>query len=223
MAELHLIGLKKRYRGREVLRGAEMTAKAGECVGLLGANGSGKSTLLNILAGVIRADGGQALWDGADLLADAALRQRTLGYVPQGSCLFEDLSARDNLRLWYDREMLERELEEGILGSLGIPDFLDRRVSALSGGMKKRLSIGCAAARHPALLLLDEPSSALDLQARGELLDRMRAMRDGGVTLLLSTHDLQEVAMCDRLYLLKEGLLRPVSFDGDAEKLTEML
>lgn len=220
---LELIGLEKRYQGRQVLAGAAMTVPAGTIVGLLGANGSGKSTLLGILAGTVRPEVGQALWNGEDLLADPALRRRTVGYVPQGSCLFEDLSARDNLRLWYDRRVLDRELSEGILGALGIPEFLDKRVSALSGGMKKRLSIGCAVADHPPLLLLDEPSGALDLRGRGELLDRMRAMREGGVTLLLSTHDLQEIAACDRLYLLKEGVLRPVEYDGSPETLAGLL
>ena len=223
MAGLELIDIQKRYQGRSVLSGASMRAAAGECVGIVGANGTGKSTLLGILAGTVRAGGGQALWNGADLLSDATLRRQTVGYVPQGSCLFEDLSARDNLLLWYSKAQLAWELDQGILGALGVGDFLTKRVSTLSGGMKKRLSIGCAVARHPPLLLLDEPSTALDLRCKAELLSQLQQMRAGGVTLLLSTHDLQEIAACDRLYLLKDGTLRPCAHDGVAEHLAEQL
>ena len=223
MAGLELIDVQKRYQGRTVLSDASMEVPAGTCVGIVGANGTGKSTLLGILAGMTRPDGGRALWNGADLLSDAALRRQTVGYVPQGSCLFEDLSARDNLLLWYPKEQLAWELEQGILGALGVGDFLTKRVSALSGGMKKRLSIGCAVARHPPLLLLDEPSTALDLRCKAELLAQLQSMRAGGVTLLLSTHDLQEIEACDRLYLLKDGTLRPCEPGGAAERLAELL
>ena len=223
MAVLEVMGLRKAYRGREVLRSASLRAVSGECVGILGVNGAGKSTLLGILAGTLRPNGGQAIWEGQDLLRDAKLRRRVVGYVPQGTCLFEDLSAKENLRLWYSPEQMSAELERGILRTLGVDAFLNQRVDALSGGMKKRLAIGCAVARHPPLLLLDEPSAALDLQCKSELLAQLRAMREGGVTMLLSTHDLQEIALCDRLYLLQDAQLTPVEPETDPARLLEKL
>ena len=222
MAELVLEGIEKRYKGKTVLRGASMTAEAGGCVGVLGRNGSGKSTLLNILAGVLAPDGGRFLWRGEDLLAAPRARRKAVGYVPQGTPLFEELTALDNLKLWYDRASLEREISEGgILKLLDVDDFLRVRVSTLSGGMKKRLSIGCAMASRPEILLLDEASTALDLPCKAELMDYLKGLRSAGTTLLMATHDLQEAAACDRLYLLSEGTLRECAFDGDLERLME--
>lgn len=223
MAELEIQAVEKTYRRRPVLRGVSLSAEAGSCIGILGSNGSGKSTLLGIIGGVIPADAGSILWRGSDLLKDRALCAGTVGYVPQGTPLFEELTARDNLRLWYDRHALDRELDEGVLSMLGIGEFLSKRVSALSGGMKKRLSIGCAMANDPALLLLDEPSTALDLACKAELLAYFKRFRDGGGTILMATHDLAEIAMCDALYLLHDGILVPYVWDGDAARLAEML
>lgn len=222
MAELELDQIEKRYKGKPVLRGVSMTAQAGSCVGILGRNGSGKSTLLNILAGVLAPDGGRALWRGEDLLAAPRERRRAVGYVPQGTPLFEELTALDNLRLWYDRASLKRELAEGgVLKLLDVDAFLRVRVSKMSGGMKKRLSIGCAMASRPEILLLDEASTALDLPCKAELMGYLKGLRAAGTTLLMATHDLQEAAECDRLYLLADGTLSACAFDGDLGRLME--
>ena len=220
---LEVRGLRKRYRRREVLRGAGMSAAAGTITGVLGSNGSGKSTLLGLLAGVAKPDGGTFLWQGEDLFRAPRRRAALVGYVPQGTALMEELSALDNLRLWYSAPALAASLEGGALRMLGVGEFLQVRVSRLSGGMKKRLAIGCALSGAPELLLLDEPSAALDLVCKAELLDLLRQLRDGGATLLLVTHDLQELALCDRLWLLRDGMLRPCSFDGDPARLAEAL
>ena len=219
MADLELRGIRKRFRKKEVLRDVSLSAEAGQCIGLLGGNGSGKSTLLNILAGVLRADDGAFYWHGEDLFAAPKARRAAVGYAPQGTPLLEELTAIDNLRLWYDAASLRKELEDGVLKSLGIPDFLRTRASQLSGGMKKRLSIGCAMAQHPKLLLLDEPSTALDLLCKAEILDYFKALRERGVTILLATHDLQEIEICDRLFVLKNGTLTECTYDGDAAGL----
>ncbi|MBP5289183.1 MAG: ABC transporter ATP-binding protein [Clostridia bacterium] len=196
-----------------MLRGVDLSCAAGTITGILGGNGSGKSTLLTILAGIRKADAGKFLWLGKDLLRDEKALRKTVGYVPQGTPLFEELTARDNLRLWFDREQMEGELESGILKMLGVGEFLDKRVSRLSGGMKKRLSIGCAMCRHPDILLLDEPSAALDLPCKAEIQAYFRSFARGGGTVLLVTHDLQETELCDALYILKNGVL--TRYDGD--------
>ena len=222
-SELVVQDLNKRYGKKAVLRGTAFSVPAGTCVGLLGANGSGKSTLLRILAGLLPPDSGECLWRGEDLLRKPALRQRVAAYVPQGTPLMEELSALDNLRLWYGREELEASLEAGVLRLLGVGEFLKTRASRLSGGMRKRLSIGCALHGDPKLLLLDEPTAALDLVCKEQILDTFADFRAKGGVLLMATHDLAELGGCDRLLLLRGGKTEPYRFDGSLRSLTAEL
>lgn len=221
--EIEIRQVQKQYRKKEVLHGASFEAQAGMCVGILGSNGSGKSTLLAILAGVQRPDQGEFLCDGEDLFRKPRLLSKLTGYVPQGTPLLEELTAWDNLRLWYDRRALERELAGGVLASLGIPEFLKTRVDKMSGGMKKRLSIGCAVAHSPKILLLDEPSAALDLVCKERIAAYFRRYKEEGGILILATHDAQELALCDRWYILKDGMLAAYEYDGDVRRLAERL
>ena len=220
---IELESIKKSFRKKEVLKGVSLSAESGSCIGILGGNGSGKSTLLSILAGVQPCDGGRFLCDGRDLLRDTNLRGRAVGYVPQGTPLMEELTARDNLSLWYSRQAMERELENGVFRMLGVDKFLKTTVSKLSGGMKKRLSIGCAVARRPPILLLDEPSAALDLECKENISRYLTLYKQGGGILLLATHDSTELALCDAWYILKDGFLHPYEYDGDVEKLVKSL
>jgi ABC-2 type transport system ATP-binding protein len=186
MATITVSGIRKGYRRHTVLREVSFTAGNGDCIGVLGGNGTGKSTLLRTLAGVIRPDGGKFLWNDIDLMHDDARREAFVGYVPQGTPLLQELSAKDNLRLWYDSESLARSLDEGVLKLLGVDKFLKTPVFRMSGGMKKRLSIGCAVAHDPRILLLDEPSAALDLVCRERILDYLEAFRKRGGIVILS-------------------------------------
>ena len=213
----------KSYGKKAVLRGVTISAERGEAVALLGANGSGKSTLLRVLAGVLKPRSGEFLWDGVDLLRARAERENTVAYVPQGTPLLEELTALDNLRLWYDREALHASLDGGMLRRLGVHEFLKTPVSKLSGGMRKRLSIGCAIARDPQILLLDEPTAALDLTARERLLEYFSVHRERGGMLLLATHDLRELEFCSRCYLLSGGVAAPYVYGGDAQRLAKAL
>lgn len=215
--------LQKSYKRHLVLRDVNLSVEPGTCVGILGANGCGKSTMLSILAGVQPADGGQFLSDGVDLLRDGKARAKQVGYVPQGTPLVEELSARDNLLLWYTRADMQAQLHEGVLKLLGIGDFLKVPVSKMSGGMKKRLSIGCAMAKQPPVLLLDEPTAALDLACKQSIAAWLRQYKADGGILLLTTHDVLELELCDRWYILKEGVLVPFVYDGDVAKLVEQL
>lgn len=221
--EIEIKQIKKQFRHKQVLRDVNLQVSEGVCIGILGANGSGKSTLLSVLAGVLSADGGQFLCDGVDLLKDQKQRARLVGYVPQGTPLIEELSARDNLLLWYDRNQLREQLEEGVLKLLGIDEFLKVPVSKMSGGMKKRLSIGCAMANQPPILLLDEPTAALDLACKQKIDAWLRQYKAQGGILLLTTHDAMELSLCDRWYILKDGVLERFVFDGDVQKLVESL
>ena len=213
----------KKFGNKTVLSGVDLSADSGECVGILGTNGTGKSTLLSILAGVLRADAGTFLCDGVDLLRAPKTRSRAVGYVPQGTPLIEELTARDNLCLWYDKASLQRELNGGILDMLGIPDFLNLRVSKMSGGMKKRLSIGCALAGHPPIFLLDEPMSALDIVCKQKIKDYLESYKRAGGILILVTHDVLELELCDRCYILKDGKTEPFAFTGDTDELVKRI
>ena len=217
--QIELSGIRKAYKHKVVLKNVSLTAREGSCVGILGGNGCGKSTLLSILAGVQKADEGSFLCDGEDLLKNTALRNSVLGYVPQGNPLIEELNARDNLLMWYDRKTLKRELDQGVLAILGIDGFLKVPVHKMSGGMKKRLSIGCAVAARPKILLLDEPSAALDLVCKEKIYNYFETYKNEGGILLLATHDLQELTLCDQCYIIKDGQLTSYEYDGDIHRL----
>ncbi len=221
--DFKIVSIKKKYGRKPILEDVTLDVPSGKCIGILGVNGSGKSTLLSILAGVRRADGGSFLCDEEDLLKKSGLRSEYVGYVPQGTPLMEELSARDNLLLWYTRSELKTELESGVLSMLGVADFLDKPVSKLSGGMKKRLSIGCSMACHPRLLLMDEPSAAIDFVCKKNIVDYITAFKNSGGSVIITTHDTSELSVCDHIYLLKDGRLVPYNFDGDVEKLAERL
>ena len=215
--------ISKRYHRKQVLRDVCLTAHGGQCIGILGANGSGKSTLLSILAGVLSRNGGRFLVDGKDLFASPRLRSQCVGFVPQGTPLLEELTAKDNLLLWYDRDTLKQELENGVLKTLGIDEFLKVPVSKMSGGMKKRLSIGCAMADRPPILLLDERTAALDLACKESIAQYLRQYKAAGGLLLLTTHDVLELNLCDAWFILKDGVLEPFTFTGDVAELVERL
>ncbi len=209
----------KSYNKKQILKNISFEAENGSCVGILGVNGSGKSTLLNILAGVIPCDQGSFVYNGKNLFSDSKLRSSVVGYVPQNSPLFEELTALDNLRLWYTRKEIKEELSNGVLKLLGIDEFAKKVVFKMSGGMKKRLSIGCAVAHKPKILLLDEPSAALDLVCKESVSKYIQSYKNSGGTVIIATHDIGELSLCDKLYIIKNGSLCEYFYDGNVEKL----
>lgn len=216
---IEITGIRKSYKDKRVLEDVSLTVAEGSCVGILGGNGCGKSTLLSILAGVQKADGGSFLYQGKDMLKGTLQRTELLGYVPQGNPLIEELNAWDNLRMWYDKKTIRRELSDGVLTMLGINSFLKIPVHKMSGGMKKRLSIGCAVAARPKILLLDEPSAALDIVCKEQIYQYLRNFKEEGGMILLTTHDSQELELCDQCYILKQGTLISYKYDGNIHHL----
>lgn len=221
--DLIISHIKKDFKNKPVLQDIELSAKRGECIGILGGNGCGKTTLLSILAGILKADGGSFCVGGREILGQKKLCSQVIGYVPQGTPLFEELSAKDNLRLWYEKDELEKELQSGVLAMLGIPEFIKVPVNKMSGGMKKRLSIGCAVCKKRPILLLDEPTAALDLVCKQKIWDYLDSFKSQGGIVLLVTHDVQEIERCDRCYLMKEGKLVPYTYEGNVRGLVEQL
>lgn len=213
---LEINDISKKYGKKTVLDGISLSAEAGSCVGILGGNGCGKSTLLSIIAGLSRADSGsiRAVKDSG---------RAVTSYVPQGTPLMEELSAWDNLRLWYSRDALKRELESGVLKMLGIDTFLKVPVRKMSMGMKKRLSIGCAVYGNPDILLLDEPTAALDIVCKESIYAYIDDFRKKGGIVLFVTHDVHEFELCDICYVMKDGRLSEYTYDGDLRKLAGMM
>ena len=211
---IDIVGLKKRYGKRDILRGVSLNIEFGSCIGILGGNGSGKTTILSILAGITDADEGEFICEGYDLLKDDKRRRFLVGIIPQCNPLIEELSAKDNLLLWHDRKYLDISAKEGIIRDLGITKFINKRVSTLSEGMKKRLSM---------ILLMDEPSAALDITAKEVIHEYIKKFTAIGGIVILVTHDEGELGLCDRHYILKDGVLNDYSFDGNMKKLVNLI
>lgn len=205
------------YGRRQILKGVSFTAGQGECVGIVGANGCGKSTLMSVLAGTLKPSsgtvvyGGRTAWcktDAGRMHGDREVLRTMTGYVPQENPLIPELSVYDNLRLWYpDQSILRQELEQGFLSMLGIGEFCSKQVSKLSGGMKKRVSIAIAMAGMPQILLLDEPSAALDLVCKEDIRTYLQVYLKRGGTVVITTHEESELALCNKIYVMKSGSL----------------
>lgn len=229
---LEAIGIKASYKEKgwkrnekQVLKNINFTAERGQCIGLIGANGVGKSTLLSILAGIRKPDGGQLLLDGKDLLLNENKKQlrEISGYVPQENPLMEELTIYDNLKLWYtDQKRLQKELQEGILTEFGFDEYLKVPVNKLSGGLKKRVSIACALADNPEVLIMDEPTAALDMVCKQDIMDYIEKCKRNNKIIIFSTHDETELKICDKLYLLRSGELGEVSTEKSNRELVDL-
>lgn len=220
---MEIRSLKKSYGKKQVLKGIDLSVSPGKCIGIIGGNGSGKSTLLSILAGVLKCDSGEFTVAGENLFSNEKKRNSIVGYVPQGTPLIEELSALDNLSLWYEKDQMKKSLSDGVLKMLGVGEFLKTRVCNMSGGMKKRLSIGCSVANNPGILLLDEPSAALDIVCKEKINEYISQFKSEGGIVILATHDAGELPLCDSIYILKDGALTLFDYDGDIQKLARSL
>lgn len=208
MKMIEIENLTSAYGRKKVLQGVTFSGERGECIGIIGPNGCGKSTLLSTMAGVLRPLSGTIRYYGKDALQNRVVFQKMTGYVPQENPLMPELSVYDNLRLWYtDKAELEKELEQGFLQILGIPEFVGKTVSKLSGGMKKRVSIGIALSGMPPVLILDEPSAALDLVCKEDIKRYLQIYLERKGTVVITTHEESELSLCNSLYVMKNGRL----------------
>lgn len=221
--DIDISAISKSYKKNIVLRDINLTADNGQCIGILGSNGSGKSTFLSILAGIQRCDKGSFIYKGKDMFEYPKLRSELVGYVPQKTPLIEELTAWDNLLLWYERPVLKKELENGFLAMLGIPEFIKTSVSKMSGGMKKRLSIGCAISDSPRILLLDEPMASLDPACKQIIIEYIKNHKASGGIVIMATHDITGLSICDKWYIIKDGVLNPFQYDGNLETIVKSI
>lgn len=200
------------YQKNNILRNLSLQIHQGECIGIVGSNGCGKSTLLSILAGSRRPESGSMLYENTDLLKDHKLMTELIGYVPQDNPLLPELSAYDNLFLWFHGN--KRDFQDALLQDsmkmLMLDDFIRKPVKKLSGGMKKRISLGIALLNNPKLLILDEPSVALDLPCKQDMHHYLTDCLGTGKTILITTHEEAELDLCTTIYILKNGSLHKV-------------
>ena len=203
--------LERGYGSLEVLRGLDMKVGAGSIYGLLGPSGCGKTTLLKVLLGRLVPWGGTALALGsAPGEPGAPVPGPAIGYAPQELALYEDLSIGETLRFHGRLQLLEpaqvAQREAWLLDFLDLPDP-ERVVGKLSGGQKRRISLAVALLHEPQLLLLDEPTVGVDPELRARLWDHLRTIADGGTTVILTTHYIDEAAQADAVGLMRNGRL----------------
>lgn len=201
---LEVSGLRKKYGKKEILKDISFRIECGEQVAVVGKNGCGKSTLMRIMAGILKPDAGQIRYFGQDALKMKGNLRKYCGYVPQENPLMEELSVRDNLKLWGGGKD-ERTLE--LLELFQLKELLKMPVEKLSGGMKRRVSIVCAMIDNPPIMLMDEPTTALDLYYKESIRDWMRRYTENNGMIVMTTHDEGEIAGCDNCFVMKEGVL----------------
>ena len=207
---VHARALEKRFGAFVAVDGIDFDVRAGEAFGFLGPNGAGKTSTMRMVACVSPPSGGTLSVLGLDPVADGARIRSRLGVVPQADTLDFELTVRENVIIYgryfgLPRKELRRRAEE-LLEFVQLADRADDRTEPLSGGMKRRLTIARALVNDPELLLLDEPTTGLDPQARHVVWERLFRLKQQGVTLILTTHYMDEAEqLCDRLVVMDRG------------------
>ena len=210
---LSAAGLKKRYRGREVVRDFAFAVREGEVVGLLGPNGAGKTTCFYIVVGLIAADAGFIKLDNQDItgLPMHARARLGIGYLPQEPSVFRRLSVADNilavleLRVGLAARQRQAELES-LLDELKIAHIAGQKGQSLSGGERRRVEIARALAARPRYMLLDEPFAGVDPISVGEIQRIVRHLKERGIGVLITDHNVREtLGICDHAFILNEG------------------
>jgi ABC-2 type transport system ATP-binding protein len=220
--EVH--GLTRRFGDVVAVDGAELSIPRGRIYGFLGPNGSGKSTTIRMLCGLIKPTSGTIRVLGLDIPRQTEALRTLIGYMTQRFSLWEDLSARENLEFMADiytldpplaKRRIAQAVEEYRLG-----EFLERPAGTLSGGQKQRLALAAATLHEPPLLLLDEPTSAVDPQSRRDFWESLFALTAHGTTILVSTHYMDEAERCHGLAILDRGR---IVADGSPQQLMDDL
>ncbi|USQ79065.1 ATP-binding cassette domain-containing protein [Ornithinimicrobium faecis] len=220
---IEIVGLTKSYADTPVLRGVHLSVPAGSVVALLGSNGAGKTTTVQILSTLLRADGGSARVHGHDVATEPEQVRRSISLTGQFAAVDEILTGRENLLLIAQlRRVADTgQVADALLTQFGLTDAGGRRVSAYSGGMRRRLDIAMSLIGDPPVLFLDEPTTGLDPQARLEVWRTVRDLAGRGTTVLLTTQHLEEAEqLADRIAILHEGR---IIAEGTLAELTALL
>jgi len=202
-------GLGKTYAsGFEALKDVNLEIRKGEIFALLGPNGAGKTTLISIICGIVTPTHGKVLADGHNILADYRQARSLIGLVPQeiSTDAFESVWATVNFSRGLFGKPPNKAYTERVLRDLSLWDKRDARIMALSGGMKRRVMIAKALAHEPKILFLDEPTAGVDVELRRDMWEMVRGLRDSGVTIILTTHYIEEAEeMADRVGVINHG------------------
>jgi len=219
-AVIDVEGLTKSFGGRRVVDDFSIRVERGQIFGFLGPNGSGKTTTIRMLCGLLKPDGGRGTCVGHDILRESALIKREVGYMTQRFSLYEDLSIRENLnfiaRVYAVPD--RKHAVETALERLGLANRSGQLAGQLSGGWKQRLALAACLLHNPRLLLLDEPTAGVDPKARREFWDQIHMLAAEGITVLVSTHYMDEAERCHRLAYIAYGKLL---ITGTAEEVIE--
>ncbi|MDD7366181.1 MAG: ABC transporter ATP-binding protein [Clostridiales bacterium] len=220
MEAIRTVNLTKKYKDITAVDRLNLTIERGELFALLGVNGAGKTTTIKMLCGLARPTSGDAFLAGHSVVNETAAVKRVIGVSPQETAVAPGLTALENLRLMagvhgFSREKQNERIDE-LAAAFDLGGVLGKRAGKLSGGWQRRLSLAMALIGEPEILFLDEPTLGLDVIARAELWDVIRALR-GRVTVILTTHYMEEAeALSDRIAVMKSGR---VLAEGTAEAL----
>ncbi len=204
---LTIANLTKTYGKQPVLQDLSFAIAPGEVYGLLGPNGAGKTTTINILCNLLQADRGTVLINGQPISAQT---KRLIGVAPQETLLYRSLTCTENLQFFANlygvRGKRQRHQIQICLTAVGLTEQANHPAETLSGGMQRRLSLAIALIHQPKFVILDEPTTGLDIEARYELWELIRQLQQQGITILLTTHLLDEAErLCQRIGILKQG------------------
>lgn len=211
---LELKNVTKIYHKKKVVDGLSFTLDKGEILGLIGSNGAGKSTCISMIATTCKPDGGQILYDGHDIVKEPDAIRKNLGYVPQDIALYETLTGLDNLKFWGKCYGVSGSALKSAIDRVSAVIALDRptlkkKVSEYSGGMKRRLNIGVALLHDPKLVILDEPTTGIDIQSGKLILDAIEELKKQGTAVIYVGHYLEEVErLCTHLCVMEEGRVK---------------
>ena len=209
--------LHKRFKGINALQGLSLAVERGTTYGLLGPNGAGKTTLIRTIAGLLSPDMGEVMVLGTRMPNKPILGR--VGYMTQSMALYDELSVRQNVQFF--AEIAGKDDAKAIDEAIALVDLSKRahsRVRELSGGMKQRCSLACALVHRPDLVLLDEPTVGVDPQLRAQFWEHFRRLNDAGVTLIVSSHVMDEAERCDKLGFMRDGVLLA---EGSASELRQ--
>lgn len=223
---LSVADLRKTYAGSEVVASLSFSVEPGTCFGLLGPNGAGKTTTLRLCLGLTAPDSGEVTLNGYAIPVDAQKARARVGVVPQFDNLDPDFTASENLLVFGryfgipDAEIKARIPQ--LLEFASLSSKADARISTLSGGMKRRLTLARALVNNPDILFLDEPTTGLDPQARHLIWDRLKQLKSAGKTLILTTHFMDEAErLCDRLIVIDHG--RKIAEGSPRQLIAELI